>query len=432
MTYLFVSFFFTSLESGLFKCNICSLPRRQAPKTGYSNLLGHLTIKYPTHGQEFAEFQRRKLSSLDVFGFVDPGTCNMYDWVRWIVDRNLPLSEVEADVTRQVVKMRPTSVETVKMYMRRIAKSVGNTISRAIGETFGLMFDGWSAGTQHYMYAVVFAVYHAENGHQEWLIGLRPMEDGFTTAAHMDHLHAIMSVYGKTPSMVFLVTDNCSTNQSVASKMCIPLVGSASHRSNLFLSEFETETSQIQNLMLHLRMPLNLRGTRNATRWSSVYGMIDLARSSWGRSPSNCFAPPQAREVEKCHGQIAALAPRTGRGAKIEQAPQFENAVVKLTGCGLPSGRRSHRFPVVDNVERAEDEDFASGILQLSKSCPGMEEYDKLLLTIPATSDRCGRLFSQCKYVLSPHRSSLHSANFEMVMFMKVNREIWNAATLLP
>ncbi|KAG6941859.1 hypothetical protein JG687_00019403, partial [Phytophthora cactorum] len=42
--------------------------------TGYTNLISHLKSKHSTQGEEYAEFQRRNLTSLEVFSFVDEVT----------------------------------------------------------------------------------------------------------------------------------------------------------------------------------------------------------------------------------------------------------------------------------------------------------------------------------------------------------------------
>jgi hypothetical protein len=68
------AFFYTAVEPGLYRCNICEQPRKQAQRTGYTNLMSHLNSKHPTHSDEYAEFQRRNLTFLEVFGFVDD-TC---------------------------------------------------------------------------------------------------------------------------------------------------------------------------------------------------------------------------------------------------------------------------------------------------------------------------------------------------------------------
>lgn len=102
------SFFFTTTDTGVYKCNVCR--RKQAPRTGYTNLTSHLVTKHPTLQEEFDQFQRQNLTSLEVFGFVDEDTSNMYDWMRWVAERNLPLCEVENPLTRKL-KMRLTTAD---------------------------------------------------------------------------------------------------------------------------------------------------------------------------------------------------------------------------------------------------------------------------------------------------------------------------------
>ncbi|KAG2932757.1 hypothetical protein PC117_g13058 [Phytophthora cactorum] len=203
--------------------------------------------RIPLTAREYAEFQRRNLTSLEVFVFVDEVTTHMYDWLRWIVERNLLLCEVENQLTRQLVRLKPTSVGTLKTYMHRVADRVGNTIAKEMGECFGIMFDRWSSGTRHFV--AVFVVYH---------------------------------------DLVFIVADNCTTNRSVAAKLDVPLIGCASHRFNLamvrFLSDSENLINMIQRLMASLRQPNNaaqlalhtalLPEKANATRWSSVWKMV--------------------------------------------------------------------------------------------------------------------------------------------------------------
>ena len=45
---------------------------------------------------------------------------------------------------------------------------------------------------------------------------------------------------------------------------------------------------------------------------------------------------------------------------------------------------------------------------------------------ILGTSDIVERFFSLCKYVLTDTRSSLTAEMFEMIVFLKANRDLWN------
>ncbi|KAG6970285.1 hypothetical protein JG688_00004926, partial [Phytophthora aleatoria] len=140
----FVGFFFTPLEPGLYCCNICEQTRKQAQRTGHANLMSHLNSVHPTHGEEYEQLQRRNPTSLEVFIFADETTANPYDWLRCIDERIFPLSEVENLLTRQLVRMRPTSTATLKTCMERVAGRVGSTIAKEMVTCFGIMWDGWT------------------------------------------------------------------------------------------------------------------------------------------------------------------------------------------------------------------------------------------------------------------------------------------------
>ncbi|ETI36468.1 hypothetical protein F443_17429 [Phytophthora nicotianae P1569] len=76
--------------------------------------------------------------------------------------------------------------------------------------------------------------------------------------------------------------------------------------------------------------------------------------------------------------------------------------------------------------------DFATALLQ---SNPAPEQltpwYGPIITAIPPTSNRCDRLFSQCKLVMMPQRASLLPMNFEMLIFLRANRKFWDASTLM-
>ena len=229
-----------------------------------------LVTKHSDYEKEFEEFSRGKVTPLEVFGFVDSDTCNMYDWMRWVAERSLPLCEVENELKRKMVKMRPTTTDTLKTYMRRVADRVGNALAAEMGTVFGLIFDGCSSGSFHF--AAVLAVYQHGDERRERLFGLSPMEHGQTADAHIEHLKATLGVYGKDIAMVkFLIGDNCATNQSVATKLDVPLVGCASHRFAVrFLSESKDMISQIHKLMTQLRLPNHAAGLARHTSYRAV------------------------------------------------------------------------------------------------------------------------------------------------------------------
>eukprot|EP00644_Phytophthora_capsici_P006320 jgi/Phyca11/130457/e_gw1.94.70.1 len=87
----------------------------------------------------------------------------------------------------------------------------------------------------------------------------------------------------------YVVGDNCTTNQSMATRIGVRLIGCASHRFNLavnrFLRDYQTQIDMIQNLMIQLRHVKNATALAkatnykpvkaNTTRWSSTFQMVD-------------------------------------------------------------------------------------------------------------------------------------------------------------
>lgn len=98
------------------------------------------------------------------------------------------------------------------------------------------MFDGHTTLETHYV--TVFATYPSGTtlGYGYVCLALSPLEDE-TTQDSDEHIRlskCLLSVFGKGESnVVLLFGDNCSLNRSITKELDIPLLGCASHRSNL-------------------------------------------------------------------------------------------------------------------------------------------------------------------------------------------------------
>ncbi|KAG3078223.1 hypothetical protein PI124_g18575 [Phytophthora idaei] len=138
------AFFHVDLGEGLFECKKCGRSRKQASGTGNSNHLGHLGTTRVGYVEEYAGLQAAATSTMDTFGFVDEVTLSIYSWIRWIIQRNLPITEVENKIAREVVRMKPTTVRTMKVYLLFVEGKVGQLIASEMGVSFCLMFDGWT------------------------------------------------------------------------------------------------------------------------------------------------------------------------------------------------------------------------------------------------------------------------------------------------
>ncbi|RLN10139.1 hypothetical protein BBJ28_00018417 [Nothophytophthora sp. Chile5] len=163
----------------------------------------------------------------------------MFKWIQWIVVRNMPVHGVEDVLTRVMSKLRSVTVKAVKKSMKGIAIKVGQKLGKELG--------------------ILFAVRQHPRRLRE------VQRDG-----------------------CLVVGDNCATNQSIATKMGVPLVGCASHRFNLavnkVLAPYEDLLDNVNTLMVELRKENNfaelkkhmelLPVKRNITRWSSTFTMV--------------------------------------------------------------------------------------------------------------------------------------------------------------
>jgi hypothetical protein len=115
---------------------------------------------------------------------------------------------------------------------------------------------------------------------------------------------------------------------------------------------------------------------------------------------------------DACIEKYPVMKEHLSAGANIVHSAAFENAVVKLANeMPLSNAERRGGWPVSGPNDRPSrddtaDEDFATAILGRAKkprrSGRGLAGYVPLLSAIPPTSNHYERLFSQCRYVLTP------------------------------
>ncbi|ETN20170.1 hypothetical protein PPTG_03236 [Phytophthora nicotianae INRA-310] len=305
----------------------------------------------------------------------------------------------------------------------------------------------------------------------------------------------VLALYKKDISMVaFLVADNCATNQRIATLLELPLVGCASHRYNLavnrYLASYETELTVVNSLMVQLchvnnaaelarftdRKPVK----RNITRWSSTFEMVcrykEIRDSIRQVDAVEEFIPngsthkkllalleqlkkldsvcktlqcenTSMADVRVLFDQVAddypVMASHLRPTAKIVHTPIFESALVKisnntkLTASELRAVQRFIVEPIATSGKRKERaaSNYASEILrggkQMRTAGAATVSFHELAKVVPPTSNTVERLFSQCKLVVMPQRTCMLPANFEMLAFLRVNRDMWNAASLI-
>ncbi|KAG6602816.1 uncharacterized protein IUM83_06953 [Phytophthora cinnamomi] len=173
-------YFFAAHSDNYYVCKYCGTRRKQLPSSGYANLMSHLQDKHPDYGLEFKLRQSTQAGSLSAHGFVNPAAVNMNRWMEWVVDRNVPLCEVDNPLTRSMPKLKPTCSKTLKTYLAATVVEVEKKIRAELHGPIGVMFDGWTCHFEHYL--ALFAVYWSNGELKQLLLALAPMEEGDQTA----------------------------------------------------------------------------------------------------------------------------------------------------------------------------------------------------------------------------------------------------------
>ncbi|KAG3008832.1 hypothetical protein PC121_g16768 [Phytophthora cactorum] len=302
------SFFFTDCSDGQFSCKQCGKVRKQTPGTGYTNLISHLAAKHPGYTETYDESQHTHGQSLEAHGFVDQRTMEIFKWMEWIVARNHALSEVDNPLTRSLAAVKPISSKTLMRYMRHVVAKVGARIAVDMNGQFGLMFDGWTSGTTHFV--TIYGIFTKDGILSQVLLSISPAEYGQSAEAYLEMIDAVLELYNKDSAVImFIIADNCATNQVIATRLGVPLIGCASHRFNLavcrYLEDYKPLIDEVQTLCIQLRYPNNAaelaRHTHykplksNATRWSSTYQICERPASPAQHPSPGCAARQQAR-----------------------------------------------------------------------------------------------------------------------------------------
>ncbi|EGZ30695.1 hypothetical protein PHYSODRAFT_471825 [Phytophthora sojae] len=158
-------FFYAATTDHYYACNYCGTRRKQLPSSGYANLLSHLKDKPPNYVEDFVAHQLSQAGSLSAFGFVNPTAANMYCWMAWVVDRNMPLSEGMIGVD-----------------MRGVC---------------GAMYDGWTCNFEHYV--ALFGVFCKNGKLEQPLLAIAPMGEGDLTApAHCAFITRVFEKYNQS------------------------------------------------------------------------------------------------------------------------------------------------------------------------------------------------------------------------------------------
>ncbi|ETV75850.1 hypothetical protein H257_09825 [Aphanomyces astaci] len=423
--------------TGRWRCTLCQRTYTQQEGRGYTNLLAHLKASHSNYATLMREAPAAAQST-NTRLWVSDRVKGRFGWISWIVEEGLPLTFCEKPSTRRFTNLPIISHVTLRDNILRLTEVVEKKISKEIPDRFGIIFDGWTHNSEHYL--AVFASYEKDGVLVQPLLSLAPIihepDDDHSAKTHYTAIKSVLAMFKKTITQcVFLVGDNCSVNKTLAKLMSVPLIGCASHRLNLavkaYTQQHEDELAKIQQLMIKLRtlnqaskllFRTELRPIlRQDTRWSSTFAMLQ-----------RFFELREHLDHED--DTILEILPTLGGSANIVGNPNFENAVTKVQ-----RGRtltRPEKLVVAalrsnNGADVASDEDagFAERALKRARLADENDTY-VLLGAVTPTSNIAERLFSVARALIGLDRFSLHPIMIEATLFLKCNRSYWDVSTV--
>ncbi|POM72523.1 Hypothetical protein PHPALM_10748 [Phytophthora palmivora] len=341
--------------------------------------------------------------------------------------------------------------------MEAVTRAVERAIAVEMPEKFGIIFDGWSHDSEHYI--AVIACYEIDGGMRCPLLCTAPFvneeTDDLSAASHQAFSATMLARdYQKRPEQVlFLVGDNRSVNRRLATLMGVPLVG------------FKTDLRPI---------------IRQQTRWSSTFSMLTryfellpfidaedeelaellppaaskrrlrdlLGELKYVESVSKALQGADANLLDVriwFDGLIAAKPPYTrypAPRADIVHSPDFEAGCVRVIKGQAKRLTRAEKaaleplfvIPSADEGEQEEkDEEVSVSFVERLQKRRRLEERQptyELLASIPPTSNVVERFFSVARSTFGQQRRSLQPYTLEMLLFLRQNADYWDARTV--
>ena len=185
--------------------------RQQLPNSGYSNLLSYIYEDHKNYKEEAkAKTLPYSTSSLKPL--------NIYKCLEWVIVENLDFSFCESAYTAQNCNLEPITRQTPVNYLDKTVEAVETEISKKLPQKFGLIIDGWSAQSTHYL--VFFSYLSDEDGIVTSVrLAMSPLlnEQKKTAVSHFDFIAATLRIFGETLySIAFLVGENKNLNKNIA------------------------------------------------------------------------------------------------------------------------------------------------------------------------------------------------------------------------
>ncbi|ETI30477.1 hypothetical protein F443_22400 [Phytophthora nicotianae P1569] len=156
--------------TGYFRCQ-CNVVRKQAPKTGYSNIFDHVLKRQP----DFVGTMMASSTNTATLSFVDQKSQTVFSWMEWITSCNLPFSWCEDPTVSKYTNLDRISTDTLLKYAGLVVRDLDIDIGLAIPSKFVIMFDGWTFQSEQYLAG--FAVFEHDGQADKVVLAFAPLID---------------------------------------------------------------------------------------------------------------------------------------------------------------------------------------------------------------------------------------------------------------
>ena len=396
-------------------CTMCDCNRKKpSASEGYTNLMQHLNTQ---HKEFEAIYAREKTtdSVIRVGGMLkylkkqaSVKAENIWEWIDWILEDNLPFEFVESNKARENSKLQSISANTLKKYMTALLHKVEGKLEALLKalKTFGLITDGWTIDSDHYMALFATFVEKDMKGNdvvREYLLSCNVQEDitddtplaaglerenlfyGLTAEDMFDHIvsvlvevyHLEINVDNIHEFIEFIAGDNVAVQRALCTRIGVPLGGCESHRLQLAVYDF-----------LGSEEKKNTAGvvTQEASADNAVIRKLDLLMGELTTLKNAGILRQGFLE-----GEIML---RPQRRIKAKWA-SLVGMLLKWERLREPIARVAHRFPqsVIEKIPSAEEK------VRLEEITRALKDFESVSKGLQGGGDnRINRYGSRCAF----------------------------------
>ncbi|OWZ19264.1 hypothetical protein PHMEG_0006514 [Phytophthora megakarya] len=227
---------------------------------------------------------------------VDDETGNIFRWCEWVVMDRLTQRFVERKTTKKNSSLSSISQKTLKTYLMGVYEAAKARVAEELPASFDIVLDGSTFNDRHFI--AIFAVFNdpkmwhgdvADDSSKYYsdtdcytrrflllvFCPLNVVEDLGAQSLFYLIADTLSRINKPWETVHFMVVGNCNVNQYIGNNEgALPMVGCASHRFNLAVSDYMTDydspLTKIHALMTKLRTIKGRAILRRVTELSPV------------------------------------------------------------------------------------------------------------------------------------------------------------------